>query len=58
MARQYLKHYLKDLLNKLGNYKSSQKLTVIMVVVLAPLCSDINGVPRPTTGAWDVGAFQ
>jgi len=25
---------------------------------LTPLCADINGVPRPASGPWDIGAYQ
>ncbi len=25
---------------------------------LVPLCSDINGTARPTTGSWNIGAYQ
>jgi hypothetical protein len=33
-------------------------LTGLCTGNLAPLCSDINGRPRPTSGPWDVGAFE
>jgi hypothetical protein len=33
-------------------------LTPLCTGYLVPLCSDINGNPRPASGAWDAGAFQ
>lgn len=33
-------------------------LTASCSGVLASLCSDINGVARPSSAAWDIGAFQ
>lgn len=33
-------------------------LTSLCAGSLVALCSDKNGTPRPTTGAWDVGAYQ
>jgi hypothetical protein len=33
-------------------------LTSLCTGSLAPLCKDKAGKPRPTTGAWDIGAFQ
>ena len=32
-------------------------LTSLCTGALAPLCSDIYGVPRPVTGPWNTGAF-
>ena len=32
-------------------------LTSLCTGALAPLCSDIYGVPRPVTGPWNAGAF-
>jgi len=34
-----------------------QNLTSLCNGNLVPLCSDINGNPRPTNGPWDVGAY-
>jgi len=33
-------------------------LTSLCSGALAPLCSDINGKARPTSGGWDSGAFE
>ena len=33
-------------------------LTSLCTGLLKPLCSDLNGDPRPATGNWDAGAFQ
>ena len=33
-------------------------LTSLCTGNLAPLCSDINGNARPSSGAWDVGAYE
>jgi hypothetical protein len=33
-------------------------LTSLCSGQLVPLCSDKEGKPRPTTGAWDVGAYE
>lgn len=33
-------------------------LTSLCTGLVVPLCSDINGAARPTSGAWDVGAFN
>jgi hypothetical protein len=33
-------------------------LTSLCTGALVPLCSDIAGNPRPTTGPWDAGAYQ
>ena len=37
--------------------KAGTNLTSLCVGDLIALCSDINGNPRPTTGAWDAGAL-
>jgi len=33
-------------------------LTSLCTGNLTPLCSDINGIGRPSSGAWAVGAFN
>jgi hypothetical protein len=35
----------------------SANLTSLCSGYLTPLCSDINGNPRPTTGGWQAGAY-
>lgn len=37
-------------------YRTGVNLTSVCSTVAA-LCTDANGVPRPSTGAWDMGAF-
>ena len=36
---------------------SGANLTSLCTGNLTPLCAQINGTPRPTTGAWDAGAY-
>jgi len=37
--------------------RAGANLTSLCVGPLVPLCSDIDGAPRPTSGAWNAGAF-
>ena len=37
---------------------AGKNLTSLCTGALVPLCSDIDGTPRPATGAWDAGAYQ
>lgn len=37
---------------------TGRNLTSLCTGNLAPLCSDINLNPRPSTGNWDIGAYQ
>jgi hypothetical protein len=36
---------------------AGNNLTSLCTGNLTPLCTEINGTPRPTTGAWDTGAY-
>lgn len=38
--------------------QAGTNLTALCSGSLAPLCIDKNGTTRPTTGSWDIGAYQ
>jgi hypothetical protein len=38
--------------------KAGVNLTALCNGELTALCKDINGVQRPVTGSWDIGAYQ
>jgi Chitobiase/beta-hexosaminidase C-terminal domain len=40
-----------------SGYRTGQNLTSMCTGALTILCTDLNGNSRPTTGAWDKGAF-
>jgi hypothetical protein len=64
-GQSLVKTYANMLLNSTGVPQTGspaiglgQNLTNIATGSLAPLAKDKNGVSRPTTGAWTVGAYQ